>query len=435
MSFCFLNWAAQATATAPTSSLWRSNPYEWVTVWFSSRPVMADFVQICAALAVAWAGLFITQRYGLKLIQYFAAKSKTTWDEKFIQHGVFARLSWVVPLMILHHGIRLLVSMPPEYGAFIHKLFIGALVIIMLRVLSAVLSAINDIYTSYTISRNRPIKGLLQIVLIIAYIFAGIYIVAVMMDESPWMFISGLGAMMALILLVFRDTLLSLVAGIQLTHNNLICVGDWIEMPQFNADGAIVDIALHTVSIRNWDNTISVIPTHKFLDNSFKNWRGMSESGGRRIKRALNIDMTSVTFLTQEQVLHLQRFDVLKDYLAKKIEDIGRFNAGKAVDSETIVNGRRLTNLGTFREYVQGYLRQNPSIHKSMTLMVRQLEPKAHGLPLEIYVFSNNTKWVDYEGIQADIFDHLLAIMPEFGLRVFQEPTGHDLTKFSAAKA
>jgi miniconductance mechanosensitive channel len=298
---------------------------------------------------------------------------------------------------------------------------------------SAFLDAINDIYNeSYSDANNRPIKGYLQVVGLILYIAAGVVAVSILADRSPVVFLSGLGALTAVLMLVFRDTILSLVASLQIMSNDMIRIGDWVEMPQANVDGDVIDIALHTVKIQNWDKTISTIPTHKFITESFKNWRGMSESGGRRIKRALNIDLTSIRFLTEEEIERLSRHELLREYIAAKQEDLERHAAEKAaLGNDLVPIVRRLTNVGTLRAYLRSYLRQHPEIHEKMTLLVRPLTPTAQGLPLEIYCFTNDTRWESFERIQADIFDHLVATLPEFGLEAFQDPSGADVIMMS----
>jgi len=294
------------------------------------------------------------------------------------------------------------------------------------------LAAVNDIYNeTYSEARNRPIKGYLQVVSIFLYVAAGIVIVAILADRSPVVFLSGLGALTAVLLLVFRDTLLSLVASVQIMSNDMIRIGDWVEMPQAHADGDVVDIALHTVKIQNWDKTISTIPTHQFITESFKNWRGMSESGGRRIKRSLNLDLGSIHFLTREEADHLERYEFLSAYMRGKRRELAEANRRPTEDPEVIPERRRLTNVGTFRAYVEHYLRHHPKVHQEMTLLVRQLQPGPEGLPIEIYCFTNDTAWGTYEGVQADIFDHLIAVLPEFGLCAFQQPAGSDFARWS----
>jgi miniconductance mechanosensitive channel len=307
------------------------------------------------------------------------------------------------------------------------RLALATLLLFGVRAFGALLAAVQHVYSRHPSSKDRPIKGILQVVSVVAHLITVIFIIAALMNKSPLILFSGLGAMTAILLLVFRDTLLSLVAGIQLTANDLVRVGDWIEMPQFNADGDVIDIALNSVSVQNWDKTITVIPTHKFLENSFKNWRGMRETGGRRIKRSLYIDMSAVRFLTDAEIERFGKFALLHDYIEAKREELAKHNLRQAAGPEIIANARRMTNIGTLRAYAINYLRQHPGVHQGMTLLVRQLQPTAEGLPLEIYTFTSDTAWAAYEGIQSDIFDHLLAILPEFGLRVFQSPSGHDM--------
>jgi miniconductance mechanosensitive channel len=300
------------------------------------------------------------------------------------------------------------------------------MVLIGLLAAGAFLSAVNDIYQMRPASRDRPIKGYVQVVKIVLYVVGGVVILATLMGRSPLLYVSGIGALTAVLLLIFRDTILSFVASIQLGSYDLVRVGDWIEVPQYGADGDVVDIALHTVKVQNWDKTITTIPTHRLIDGSFKNWRSMPESGGRRIKRAVHIDMNTVRFLDEGDVARFERFALLTDYIRDKRKALAADAAARPAAEDLVVNARRLTNLGTFRAYVVQYLKQHPKVHKGLTLMVRQRDPTPDGLPLEVYAFSSDTDWVAYEGIQSDIFDHILAVAPEFGLRVFQHPTGRD---------
>ena len=296
------------------------------------------------------------------------------------------------------------------------------------------LSAADEIYRSHPIAKTRPIKGYLQIAKIVLYLLAAVAVVAVLIGQSPLLFLSGIGAMTAVLMLVFKDTLLSLIASIQITSTDMVRVGDWIEMPQFGADGDVVDIALHTVKVQNWDKTITTIPTYKLIEGSFKNWRGMSESGGRRIKRSINLDISSIRFLTERDIERYERFALLTDYIRERKGDITAANEDEASAGDERVNRRNLTNIGTFRAYVVNYLRNHPRLHGRMTLIVRQLQPTPNGVPIEIYTFSGETEWVAYEGLQSDIFDHLLAIVPEFDLRIFQSPSSHDFAAFARAR-
>lgn len=396
-------------------------------------PIAQTVIALTVVGLVALVLHLITRRVVLRLITALAQRSGSWWTQTLIERQVFVRLAALVPLIAIDRGIVFVPHLSPALIGFVQRLVVALIVLAVVRALGAVLAAVNDIYTRYPVSRGRPIKGYLQVVNIIAWIFGGVLIIASLMDQSPWYFISGMGAMMAIITLIFRETLLSLVAGIQLVNNDLIRVGDWIEMPQFNADGDVIDIALNVVKVRNWDATVTVIPAHKFLEHSFRNWRFMHERGGRRIKRSINIDMSTIRFLTSEEIQRFGRFTLLSQYIARKCQELEEYNRNMvpAEAADIVANARHLTNVGTFRAYVTEYLRRNPNIRQDMTFLVRQLAPTPQGLPLEIYVFTNDTRWPVYEGIQADIFDHLLAVIGEFGLRVFQDPSGADLASLT----
>ena len=402
------------------------------------REALFDFDQ--GALVDALTGLailggvallvyFLVRRYALRAIGAVAKHSPTPWDDVLYQQRVFHRLTWATPLIIVHQGVQFLPRLPEELSELLQRLALGFLAIVAARAFSSLVSAVNVIYSRFPRAKERPIKGYLQVANIIAHIVGVILLVAALADKSPIVLFSGLGAMTAIFMLVFRDSLLSLVAGVQITTNDLVRVGDWIEMPQFGADGDVIDIALNSVSVQNWDKTITVIPTHKFLENSFKNWRGMQESGGRRIKRSIHIDIGTIRFLTDEEIERFGRFYLLRDYIAQKKHELEEHNRERVEDPSVVANVRRLTNVGTLRAYIAQYLRQHPGIHQNMTFLVRQLQPTGEGLPIEIYVFTNDTRWAVYEGIQADIFDHILAIVPEFGLRVYQTPSSNDFMR------
>jgi miniconductance mechanosensitive channel len=308
------------------------------------------------------------------------------------------------------------------------------MVLVGARVFDALLSSFHTLYLMRPVENQTPIKSYIQLGKVIVYVLTGFFIISSLADKSPWYFLSGVGAVMAVILLLFRDTLLSLVASVQLTNNDLIRVGDWIEMPQFDANGDVIDIALNTVRVQNWDKTITVIPTHKFLEHSFRNWRGMQEAGGRRIKRSIHIDISTIRFLTHNEIERLSTSRLLKDYIRKKMDEVHSYNREHMQSSSSIItNGRWLTNIGTFRSYIIEYLKNHPRSNKDMFMLVRQLESTEKGLPLEIYMFTDTTAWAEYEGIQSDIFDHLVAVAPEFGLRIYQQPSGYDLREAGAA--
>lgn len=395
--------------------------------WMEEHTVLAAIAWLAVLFSAAWLTLIAVRRFVLPIVEAVVRRSTTTWDEAFFDNGVFHRLTWGIPLLIIYQGIAVVPDLPEWLGELIRNLVAASLVLVLVRGFAALLGAVNEIYNRYPVARERPIKGVLQVISVVAHLVAAIFMIAALLDKSPVVLFGGLGAMSAVTMLVFRDTILSLVAGVQLTANGLIRVGDWIEMPQFNADGDVIDIALNSVRVQNWDKTITSIPAHKFLENSFKNWRGMHESGGRRIKRSIHIDMTSIRFLTEEEIERFGRFALLRDYIARKKEELAEYNAAQETEPGIIANARRLTNIGTLRAYMIEYLRQHPGVHKDMTLLVRHLQPTAEGLPIEVYVFTNDTRWAVYEGIQADLFDHILAMIPEFGLRVFQKPSGHDI--------
>lgn len=285
------------------------------------------------------------------------------------------------------------------------------------------------------IAIQLPLKGIVQSLKIIAAIVTTIFIVSVLIGQSPVILISGLGAMTAVLMLIFKDPILGLVAGVQLSANNMLNLGDWLEMPKFNADGEVIEIALTTVKVRNWDNTVTTIPTYALISDSFKNWRAMSESGGRRIKRAIHIDLNSVRFISETHMQRLTKSRLLSQYILEKSREVEAYNAARSEDLSSALNGRRLTNIGTFRAYLEVYLRNHPHIHRNMTLLVRQLAPTATGVPIEIYAFTNTVVWAEYERIQSDLFDHIFAVVGEFELRVFQEPSGYDMAGLLPALA
>lgn len=403
--------------------------------WLDEQPILAALVGLAFLFSFSAIALVLVRRILLRIVGRVVRRSATFWDEVLFRQAFFHRLAWAVPIVLIYQGVPFVAHLPDAAGTLLQRLAIACLVLVAVRALAALLSGVNEIYHRYPFARQRPIKGYLQVISIAAHLIAAVLILAALMDRSPIIFFSGIGAMTAILLLIFRDTLLSLVAGVQLTSNDLIRVGDWIEMPQFDADGDVIDIALNSVRVQNWDRTFTVIPTHKFLDHSFRNWRGMEQSGGRRIKRSFSIDMSTIRFLTDAEVERFGRFVLLESYVATKLSELEEYARAHAVGPGRIANARRLTNVGTLRAYVIHYLRQHPRIHKDMTFLVRQLQPTAEGLPLEVYVFSNDIAWANYEGIQADIFDHIIAMVPEFGLRIFQNPTGADLLGLREASA
>lgn len=366
--------------------------------------------------------LILTKVVGSLTENFDSYWSKVIFSPKFLSH-----LSWPIPLQLAYFAPDIIINLPVNLGIVIKRVSLALLSIMVVRIFTTLLNEFNDVYSSFEQSKQRPIKGIIQVIVILLHCVGFIVMIAALADKEPWYLLSGLGAMTAVLLLVFRDTILSLVAGIQLTTNNLIQVGDWIELKQFGADGDVIDIALHSVKVKNWDNTVTSIPTHKFLENSFVNYRAMQESGGRRIKRSLFIDVSTVRFLTEEEIEKFSHFRLLSKYIADKQVELLDHN--KKFEDGVVSYSRRMTNIGTFRIYLENYLKQHPMIHKEMSIMVRQLASGENGIPLEIYAFVNDVRWVYFEKAQSDIFDHIFSIVDEFGLYVHQNPSGHDFQK------
>lgn len=366
-------------------------------------------------------------KYQLQNLARRVAGSASSWDDILLSSGVFSRLAQAAPAVVIYYGISFVPDLPASAAATIRNLMLAFLILVLMRTVNALLTSANGIYELTPRARQRSITGFVQIAKIIVFVLGSVLIVATLLEQSPLGLLTGFGAMTAIVLLVFKDTILSFVASVQLGSLDMVRVGDWIEMPEFNADGDVIEVALHTVRVQNWDKTITTIPTHRLISSPFKNWRGMSDAGGRRIKRALHIDVSSVRFMTGEEVTHFRRFVLLKDYIDRKEQELSAYNSALPGPVDEAVNSRRLTNLGTFRAYVYSYLRNHPGLHKQMTLLVRQLAPGPTGIPLEIYCFTTTTDWLEYEGIQDDIFDHMLAICGEFGLLIYQQPSSGDL--------
>ena len=362
----------------------------------------------------------------LTAIHTVIRRTASQWDDVLVDNRVFRTVAHVVPAVVIY---ILAPAALRGYGAVIavvETAVVIYLIAVASRAVDLFLNAVVAIWDTSDASRDISIKSFVQFIKIIIYIAAAVFIVSVLLDKSLSYLLGGLTALTAVILFVFRDPILGLVAGIQLSTNRMVSRGDWIEMPKYGADGDVLEVALTTVKVQNWDKTITTIPTYALISESFKNWRGMQESGGRRIKRVIHIDVNSIRHCDEEMLGRYQRIRYVEDYLEKKQRELAEYNEAEGVDLSVLANGRRLTNVGTFRAYVVGYLWNHPKINREMTFLVRQLAPTDHGLPIEIYVFCSDVVWASYEGIQADIFDHLLATIPEFDLRVFQSPTGAD---------
>jgi miniconductance mechanosensitive channel len=400
------------------------------------NPGLATFLRtLLVALIIGGLAIlvdFLTKKIILNGIRTLVRKTKTQLDDILIKRRVFHKISHIVPALLIYFTARLIFKDYPAFEEIFERASLIYIVIIVILAIDSFINALHEIYLNLPVSQGRPIKGYIQIVKIIVYFIGLIVIISIIAKESPKTLLAGLGAMAAVLMLVFKDTILGFVASIQLSANKMVKPGDWIEMPSHNADGDVLDITLNTVKVRNWDKTITTVPTYALVSESFKNWKGMEESGGRRIKRSIRIDMNTVRFLDREMAEKLKKIHLLKEYIETRQEEIRKYNEENKIDGSVLVNGRRMTNLGTFRVYIEQYLKNHPKVHQGLTMLVRHLQPAETGLPIEIYVFSKEQAWADYEKIQADIFDHILAVVPEFGLRVFQNPTGGDFRKLTS---
>jgi miniconductance mechanosensitive channel len=390
--------------------------------WLSENPLIKQALFLFGVLLLSYIAYLVTRKYILKWLGLLVKRTKTQLDDIIFDQVTSRRLAFIAPILIIYNFAYL----TPSLAGTIQRIAFALIFLILLMSISAFLDALNKIYEQKEQFKGRPIKGYIQALTIVLYIVGVLVMVGILTGQSFLVLLSGVGALTAIIILVFRDTILSFIASLQITSNDLVRLGDWIEVPQYEADGDVIDIALHIVKIQNWDKTISVIPTHKLIEASFKNWRGMQDSGGRRIKRSIFIDIDSIKLCDEKMLEKFQKIELLKNYLAQKITEIEKDNKNKNVDMNSMVNARQLTNIGTFRAYIAAYLRDHKKIHQDLTFLIRQLAPGPTGLPIEIYVFTNDVRWANYEAIQADIFDHLLAVIKEFDLRTFQYPGGKD---------
>ena len=398
------------------------NLWKMLEEFAQNYPVLYACTVIVTALAVAAAADLIVKKIllrGLKQIFFRLADSDEAGQSLVLQ--IASRLANILPVVVLYCIPAMFPDVNARVKQIVQHLSIILLIVFLTKSVMLLLDLVNAFYQKHENAESRPIKGYLQLGKILLVVVAAILVVSFILDKSPVLLLSGLGAVAAVLMLVFQDTILSLVASIQINSNNMLKIGDWIVMPSHEVDGFVVEIALYTVKVQNWDKTIVTIPMRKLVEESFINWRGMFESGGRRIKRSINIDQRSIRFLSDAEIKRLEEFVLLNDYLDEKQKEISEWNADLAAKGATPINGRRITNIGTFRIYVEKYLRSNKAINQDMLMLVRQLAPGTTGLPLEIYCFTKSTQWVEYEKAQADVFDHLLAILPVFGLRVFQD--------------
>ena len=389
------------------------------------------FVIILIIILISYLSYLITSKILFRVIRKLVKRTKYTWDDIIFQEKVLKRISHLVPAIIIYYFAEIgLVDFPKvapviQSATYIYMIFAGMLII------DAFLSSLHDAYLTLSISKERPIKGYIQSVKLVMYALGIILIISVIIGQSPKVLFASLGAVAAILILVFKDTILGFVSGIQLSANQMVKPGDWISMPSRNADGTVLEITLNTVKVQNWDKTISTIPTYALISESFQNWKGMEESKGRRIKRSLHVDIKTVKFCDDKMLNRFKKIKLIRDYIETKQEDIVKYNIEKGIENDK-VSRRNLTNLGIFRIYIEKYLEQHPNIYPNespYTAMVRHLDPTEKGIPIQIYAFSKIQSWVEYEKVQADIFDHILAVISEFELSIFQNPTGDDFKK------
>ena len=390
-----------------------------------------NLIVLLFIIGIALLANLICRKIILRVVAKLVKQTKATWDDIVFNHKVMVNVSRMVAPILIYIAIP--IAFPEHADSdlldFLRRLCLIYIIAVFLRFISALFTAVYQVYSEREQYRDKPLKGLLQTAQVILFFIGAIIIISILINQSPMVLLTGLGASAAILMLVFKDSIMGFVSGIQLSANNMLKVGDWITMPKYGADGTVIEGTLNTVKVRNLDNTITTIPPYLLISDSIQNWQGMQESGGRRVKRSINIDMTSVRFCTPEMLEKYRKIQLLTNYVEETERVVEEYNKEHDIDNSVLVNGRRQTNLGVFRAYLTNYLRSLPTVNQEMTCMVRQLQPTETGIPLELYFFSANKVWVAYEGIQADVFDHVLAIIPEFGLRIFQNPSGEDLRR------
>lgn len=378
---------------------------------------------------VAFLTDLICRRWVLRLIRKITQRTKVTWDDVLFNDRVMNNFCHILPSVVIYFMIPAAFPNHPEALQFIHKLCMIYIIATTLRFVNIFLGVVFELSNRHQAFRDRPLKGIYQIIQVALFFVGAIFIIALLIDKSPARLLTGLGASAAILMLIFKDYITGLVSGIQLSANDMLRPGDWITMPKYNADGTVIEVTLNTVKVRNFDNTITTIPPYALVSDSFQNWRGMQESGGRRVKRSVNLDLNSVCFCTPAMLDRFRKISLLKDYIEATEEQVREYNATFGADDTEPANGMHQTNLGVFRAYLELYLKNLPTVNTGMTYMIRQLQPTEKGVPLEIYFFSVEKNWIAYEKIQADVFDHIFAVVPRFGLRVFQNPSSADIER------
>jgi miniconductance mechanosensitive channel len=396
--------------------------FDTIKLWFQDNPVIYDNLKFIGVFGLAILSYFIVKYIINKVVRKLTSKTKTELDDLVFNIKLIKRIALIAPVFVLNRFSHLV----PQVENLIETLSAILIVLMIMLTVGSFLTSYNEVYEKLGKSSERPIKGYLQISKIFTYFFGVIFIIGILTGQDVWNLFTGLAAASALVLLIFRDTILSFVASVQINSYDLIRKGDWIEMKKYGADGDVIDISLNVIKVQNWDKTIVVVPTYKLLEESFINWRGMQMTGSRRIKRSILIDVNSVKFCDEEMLNRFKKYQMISEYLETKTDEIKKHNKEHGFDESQLINGRRLTNLGTFRIYLENYLKKRQDVNTGLTFMVRHLDPGPTGIPIEVYVFAATTQWVKYEGIQADIFDHIFAVVPLFDLKVFQTPSGTD---------
>jgi miniconductance mechanosensitive channel len=435
-------------SVAPSSAFYNFDPMqaetdfaEFIEVWLHEslgvdmamtqaiKMLILLIVMVLAAAILWWIG----QKIINSLLNRFIRKTSTDWDDILMEQGVFRKLGHIVPAIVISELSPIVFTDYPSIIPAVEQVTDGFVILVIIRVIVSFISALAIFLNRSPKFRDKPIASFTQLAKIIIWSVGIIIVFGTVFGKNPLTLFTALGAVSAVLILVFKDTILGFMASIQLTINDMVRIGDWVSVPQYGADGDVIEINLTTVKVANWDKTISTVPTYSFVSDSFKNWRGMQESGGRRIKRPVNLKISTVKFCDEEMLKRYSKIELVRDYIAQRQKEIDEFNADRKADVQSsVVNGRRMTNIGIFRAYILNYLRQNPNINQEMTCMVRQLEPTEKGVPLEIYCFSAIKSWIDYEGVQSDIFDHILAAVHQFDLDIFENPAGSDWKKLAA---
>jgi len=398
--------------------------------WMAENLILGISVKIVGVLLLAFIVYLIMHKILVRIITKFTRRTKTEFDDILLNEKFLRRISYILPVIVIHQ-----VSIfGPSIENTVDNILEAIITLLIILIINGFLDAFVEVVQKFEKFKERPLKSYAQIIKIIITTIGIVLIFGILTGQEIWGLFAGLGAVSAILLLIFKDTILSFIASIQIASYDLVKVGDWIELSKYGVDGDIMDISLHTIKVRNFDKTITVIPTIALIENSFKNWRGMQETGGRRIKRSIHIDASSIKFVDEKMFQRFENFRLISEYLKDKQKEIIDYNEQESIDSTELINGRRLTNVGTFRQYLKSYLHKRNDVDKNLTFLIRQLPPGPEGLPIEIYIFANTTDWIKYEDIQSDIFDHIMAIVPEFELKVFQNPTGNDFKELSNIK-